>query len=43
MQGKLGAMRAAGIPENRIAAATTGTPEQILARAQAFATRASRA
>lgn len=33
---KLEAMRAAGFPEERIAATTAGTPEQILERAHAF-------
>ena len=35
-QAKLDAMRAAGFPEQRIAATTAGTPEQILERAHAF-------
>ena len=35
-QAKLDAMRAAGMHERRIAAASTGTPEQILERRQAF-------
>jgi F420-dependent oxidoreductase-like protein len=33
---KLDVMRAAGIPEERIASATAGTPEQILERAHAY-------
>ncbi len=35
-EAKLDAMRAAGFPEGRIAATTSGTPEQILERAHAF-------
>jgi F420-dependent oxidoreductase-like protein len=35
-QAKLDAMRAAGLPEQRIAGTTAGTPEQILERAHAF-------
>ncbi|MDX6727424.1 MAG: hypothetical protein QOK49_2229 [Baekduia sp.] len=36
VQAKLDAMRGLGFPEERIAATTAGTPEQILERAQAF-------
>jgi F420-dependent oxidoreductase-like protein len=36
VQAKLDAMRAAGVPDERIAAATSGTPEQILERVHAF-------
>ncbi len=36
VRAKLDAMRAAGFPEERIAATTAGTPEQILERAHAF-------
>ena len=36
VQAKLDAMRAAGLPEERIAATTAGTPEQIRERAEAF-------
>ncbi|MEA2332884.1 MAG: hypothetical protein QOH58_3022 [Thermoleophilaceae bacterium] len=36
VQAKLEAMRAAGVPEKRIAGATAGTPEQILERVHAF-------
>ena len=36
VQAKLDAMRAAGLPEERIAGTAAGTPEQILERAQAF-------
>jgi F420-dependent oxidoreductase-like protein len=36
VQAKLDAMRAAGVPEERIAGTTAGTPEQILERAHAF-------
>jgi F420-dependent oxidoreductase-like protein len=36
IQGKVAAMREAGIPESRIAAAPTGTPEQILELAHAY-------
>jgi len=36
VQAKLDAMRAAGLPEERIAATTAGTPEQVLERVQAF-------
>jgi F420-dependent oxidoreductase-like protein len=36
LKAKLDAMRAAGVPEERIAATVAGTPEEIRARAQAF-------
>jgi F420-dependent oxidoreductase-like protein len=36
VQAKLEAMRAAGVPEQRVANATAGTPEQILERAHAY-------
>ncbi len=36
VQAKLDAMRAAGLPEERIAATAAGTPEQIRERAEAF-------
>jgi F420-dependent oxidoreductase-like protein len=36
VRAKLDAMRAAGFPEQRIAATTAGTPEQVLERAHAF-------
>ena len=36
MRAKLDAMRAAGLPESRIAGTTAGTPEQVAERAQAF-------
>src|SRR4051812_27779275 len=36
VRAKLDAMRAAGVPEERIAATVAGTPEQIAQRAQAF-------
>ena len=36
MQAKLDAMRATGIPEQRIAATTTGTPEEIARHVQAY-------
>jgi F420-dependent oxidoreductase-like protein len=36
VRAKLDAMRAAGVPERRVAAMTAGTPEQILERAHAF-------
>jgi len=36
VKAKLDAMRAAGFPEQRIAATTGGTPDQILERAHAF-------
>jgi F420-dependent oxidoreductase-like protein len=36
VQAKLEAMRGAGFPEERIAATTAGTPEQIVERAQAY-------
>jgi F420-dependent oxidoreductase-like protein len=36
VRAKLDVMRAAGIPEERIAGATAGTPEQILERAHAY-------
>ena len=36
VRAKLDAMRAAGLPESRIAGTTAGTPEQILERAQAY-------
>ncbi|MEA2362636.1 MAG: hypothetical protein QOD71_1781 [Thermoleophilaceae bacterium] len=36
VRAKLDAMRAAGVPEQRIAATTAGTPEQILEHAHAF-------
>jgi F420-dependent oxidoreductase-like protein len=36
VKAKLDAMRAAGVPEERIAATVAGTPEQIAQRAQAF-------
>jgi F420-dependent oxidoreductase-like protein len=36
VRAKLDAMRAAGLPEQRIAGTTAGTPEQILERAEAF-------
>ncbi len=36
VRARLDAMRAAGFPEERIAATTAGTPEQILERAHAF-------
>ena len=36
VRAKLDAMRAAGLPEDRIAGTTAGTPEQVAERAQAF-------
>jgi F420-dependent oxidoreductase-like protein len=36
VRAKLEAMRAAGVPEQRIAGTTAGTPEQVLERAHAF-------
>jgi F420-dependent oxidoreductase-like protein len=36
VKAKLDAMRAAGIPEERVAGATAGTPEQVLERAHAY-------
>ena len=36
VRAKLDAMRAAGVPEQRVAGTTAGTPEQILERAHAF-------
>jgi F420-dependent oxidoreductase-like protein len=36
VRAKLDAMRAAGLPEERIAGTTAGTPEQVLERVQAF-------
>jgi alkanesulfonate monooxygenase SsuD/methylene tetrahydromethanopterin reductase-like flavin-dependent oxidoreductase (luciferase family) len=36
VRAKIEAMRAAGVPEQRIAGTTAGTPEQILERAQAY-------
>jgi F420-dependent oxidoreductase-like protein len=36
VRAKLDALRAAGVPERRVAAMTAGTPEQILERAHAF-------
>jgi F420-dependent oxidoreductase-like protein len=36
LKAKLDAMRSAGIPEERIASATAGSPQQILERAQAY-------
>jgi F420-dependent oxidoreductase-like protein len=36
VRAKLDAMRSAGVPEERIASATAGTPEQVLERAHAY-------